>query len=1424
MIKDLIRKPLEQAMVLLWLLGMTSLLSRLLADQLSFSWVASAALAGLLAVFLESRYRLLHFITLPIFLELAAFLALLMLFGVETNALILATVLFALLLWLFSQYTIYQPLYQRLLDVLRLQHTNDDNITNTKSIICITHGTLFFIVFCAVSLQLFHSALLNTGTDHSFITLSTLLLAMFLLWLSRKRYPYQLNCYLTLLLLIFSIMECLSLSIHPVNFQGFAYDRYAGLILVSMSAGIKAISCFIRQRTAEQSISQKQSLYAKPLIITSSALVIIAFLLQAFQFIAMAGGRVNPLDFMVVFSAAALLFSSNNRIRLNDLALVMLLTATMWLIFWWLHPGASFSLWPDRQTFADQWLTLGILSLILASLSLYIEHSRPDSMSYCHTLDTVATGSYTWTLLGATQLLSNPFAFAENILSPFIWLVLIAGQVLVLRKMPYVFQVRGVAIVTFVFITLITSLTALQLISEIRIMMAFLAYGFLLVAVRVLPNFNRRYPQWAISPLVWPWAGLMSIYVCLFLGGPNWVHEWPWLFFAALYQLLLRKPYLNFPAILLMVLALLWSQASVLRPDSAFSLSPGQSVPVDLWLSLSICALLLSLVSHISLPKLAMRYSQPLNKAALLCYIWSLVGSITLLVATAASNTDIAGVFLILFVALFPVTKYWRNAYYIRGLSAACLLSLAMLTWGLQLAWPVMNTLLIWSYILWFLGWGIIPWFNNKQPEWALEPSSWAWLGLLLIASSSFALDGFGELRTGVYFLAVSVYCLLMHRYCRWKGLSWIAVLAFCVAGFAFNSISLVDVMDKRSEEFFIQRLTLFSLGTLLWVNLQLWLLRFWHRNASQLTQRWNWQREDLCSALMFFAEVILLGYLVFFIYCIFILLTVLHVADDSTWLYAIITGTMLCVSITHILTLSFHRIRLHELVLSCLSLAWACYFAYPLSFLPPALFMTLCSAIILAVLYSCSARQYKYKELIEDVLTSWVQFSLIIASIALLMSSENALQETLLNLAVIIVLTAFWGLWTLRPKWFFAASMEFFIFLHCWPFLWFTLNDLNSLYPWYALQAATFGWLFLVLIKRSSQPDNIQTASDRRKAISHITLYYWPWLIVVSLGELLAHILLVNNWMLTTGQGLWLMYPLDPLAALTSGIIICGIGVRHVKKIPDSLWIYAIVVLIALLGFYLRLITQGITPVGLWDTAILIVFAFILFILQHTFRSRPLLNLAMLMPLLALFTVPFQLNSLEASLTLLVTGCFYLLVRHDTQRQLPAYLALLAFNTGIYLWVPGFVQQSQLIQVYVIPAALSVLVLLQLHRRELKHSVLMATRLAALSTIYAAATLDVFLLPDLKIFILAILLSLSGLVLGIALRVRVYLYTGISFLLLNVAGQFIQFYPEQMLGKALVLMFIGVVIISVMIWFNIKRAAILPKIRLIQEELQEWE
>jgi hypothetical protein len=58
----------------------------------------------------------------------------------------------------------------------------------------------------------------------------------------------------------------------------------------------------------------------------------------------------------------------------------------------------------------------------------------------------------------------------------------------------------------------------------------------------------------------------------------------------------------------------------------------------------------------------------------------------------------------------------------------------------------------------------------------------------------------------------------------------------------------------------------------------------------------------------------------------------------------------------------------------------------------------------------------------------------------------------------------------------------------------------------------------------------------------------------------------------------------------------------------------------------------------------------------------------------------------------------------------------------------------------------------------------------------------------------------------------------------INALGQLVQLYPEQRLGRALVLMGLGAAVTAGMIGFNLKREAILQQIRIVRADLVTWD
>lgn len=216
--------------------------------------------------------------------------------------------------------------------------------------------------------------------------------------------------------------------------------------------------------------------------------------------------------------------------------------------------------------------------------------------------------------------------------------------------------------------------------------------------------------------------------------------------------------------------------------------------------------------------------------------------------------------------------------------------------------------------------------------------------------------------------------------------------------------------------------------------------------------------------------------------------------------------------------------------------------------------------------------------------------------------------------------------------------------------------------------------------------------------------------------------------------------------------------------------------------------------------------------------------RISFLLSLALLFTFPWQTGSVHASSILMLTGLLYLSQYHATEKSLFLYIGSVLINAALYLWIPLWSQKSSLMQLYAVPASLTVLAILHLHRKELRRSVLNASRLTAVCVLYAAVSLDLFLRPELSVFILALGLSLGGIIAGIAMRVRAFLYGGVVFMVMNVTAQMFRFYPEQGLGKGIVLVAVGAVIMSAMIWFSIRREEILKRFRIIRADLEEWE
>jgi hypothetical protein len=224
---------------------------------------------------------------------------------------------------------------------------------------------------------------------------------------------------------------------------------------------------------------------------------------------------------------------------------------------------------------------------------------------------------------------------------------------------------------------------------------------------------------------------------------------------------------------------------------------------------------------------------------------------------------------------------------------------------------------------------------------------------------------------------------------------------------------------------------------------------------------------------------------------------------------------------------------------------------------------------------------------------------------------------------------------------------------------------------------------------------------------------------------------------------------------------------------------------------------------------------------------SEPLVGTGAFLPLLpALGYWILVAEGTNYSLLLFTVGLMYVLLsilRHSAASAAAAVIAgngalwALLHDQGYSLW-----EQPQF---WLIPPAVSVLIAGQLNRRRLSDEQLTALRYASVLVIYVSSTSEMFLRgigSSLWPPIVLASLSVAGVMLGIALRVRAFLYLGTSFVLLSVismvwhAAKAIQHsWPWWAFGIGL-----GIAILAMFAIFEKKR----PEIHRWTETIRQWE
>ncbi len=403
----------------------------------------------------------------------------------------------------------------------------------------------------------------------------------------------------------------------------------------------------------------------------------------------------------------------------------------------------------------------------------------------------------------------------------------------------------------------------------------------------------------------------------------------------------------------------------------------------------------------------------------------------------------------------------------------------------------------------------------------------------------------------------------------------------------------------------------------------------------------------------------------------------------------------------------------------------------------------------------------------------------LVVSFIALYLFIKNILLANLIHFSMILLLIVLWGF--------------------------------NKPVPVYTL----FALIHLIWVMLPLVPDELMnrlSSTSRQQLIASSA----NWIYVSFVAAIVSLFYLADSYAVG----------MDSLVFIFSIAILFIAAIVMARRYTQQLWIVFSYLLATGLMLSLRFMLMGTVAPNAFDTAAILSISLLLYIVnQYGYLPSPIISsdtLVKLFPLTALFTLSWQTGSLHSSVTLFILGLFYLFYEKDNRFLVYSGFALM--NLAIYLWIPLLSSYSGLLLFYIAPVSLSLLLISHLHRDEIKPGMNNKIRFIALSTLYVVVTADVFINETLYVFTLALLLGLASVIYGISSRTRAFLYTGISFLVINILAQLVLLYPDGRLGRALILMTTGALITGTMIWFNIKREMLLSKMRLFRTNLDSWD
>jgi hypothetical protein len=303
---------------------------------------------------------------------------------------------------------------------------------------------------------------------------------------------------------------------------------------------------------------------------------------------------------------------------------------------------------------------------------------------------------------------------------------------------------------------------------------------------------------------------------------------------------------------------------------------------------------------------------------------------------------------------------------------------------------------------------------------------------------------------------------------------------------------------------------------------------------------------------------------------------------------------------------------------------------------------------------------------------------------------------------------------------------------------------------------------------------------------------------------------------------------------ALVAGVGLTVLLVAMVRRAvteQDELSAYFAQGCVALCYLGTRLLGMGVNGLGTADSVVALMggafFSGLYVFVQRESSGlpalrRPALLGAFLFPLAGLLTAPWEQPAYAAALLVGHAAHFAALALHPSRRGLASLASVAAFNAALFVvWSGTRVGEPQF---FVIPAGLSLLVLLRVFRDVLAPETGARLRAGAVTVIYVAGAWKPLMFSDAGGMMLCVLVCLVGVMAGIALRIRSYVYLGTAFLVTCIAANLVRFGMRDHRVGAAFLSLLGLLVVGFMVLLSAHREKLLGRYARVRSLLSTWE